>query len=206
MRSLSVFKVSNGTILRVPMVMPYVKSRTSKPQTSQLAKKFLEELEPYANRIQAYRFRLYYYMVARLERETVHDYEGTAEVCRRAIRYFEKKPSAPKIGIAVFCHTLVVCLTMTGKFEEGEEVAQKATRLVEEGSLNWFKGQEQHLVLKFYRRDYQGAFDIFKKTTGHKSSALLPAIERESWKVYEGYIQLLIAAGKINLPDKELDF
>ncbi|TAK33812.1 MAG: hypothetical protein EPO28_16865 [Saprospiraceae bacterium] len=185
------------------LVIPYVKSRSSKPWIGEQAKKFLRELEPLAHKYPVYRLQLYYHLIARIERASVHDYKGTEEVCRRAIQFFEGKSSTPKIGVAVFCHTLVVCLTMTGKYEEAERVAQKASNLVEEGTTNWFKGKEQHLVLKFYQRDYTGAFDIFKKVTGHQSFPLLAGIEQESWKLYEGYIHLLAKAGKIQLQENE---
>lgn len=55
-----------------------------------------------------------------------------------------------------------------------------------------------------YKRNYQATWEVFKKATSHAKFNHLATGEQEAWKVFEAYIQLLIVAGKITLPEKEL--
>ena len=54
-----------------------------------------------------------------------------------------------------------------------------------------------YIALKFYKKDYQEAHNILNEAMNHRRFKTLPSAEQESWKIYEGYIHLLIAAGKI---------
>lgn len=179
------------------LILPFVKSRSSKPWMAEKAKEYLNELEPYALKYDNFRVKLYYFLIARLEREILHDYPGIIEVCQRAINYFDGRPSTQKTTIAMFSHTQVVAHTMLGNYEEAEQIATRALEYVTEGTLNWYKGREQHLVLKFYKRDYQAAWEIFRQARYQREFSLLPAMEQESWKIFEGFVHLLIGPGKI---------
>ncbi len=187
------------------LILPYVRSRAHNPETTKRAKIFLRELEPLVKRHKAWELHYYYFLIASVDRQTAHDYPGTAEICRRAIQYFESKPNTPIGPRALFYQPLIVSLTMMGKYEEAEQFAQNAEKLVALGSLSWYKGREQHLILQLYRRDYSAAWNIFHRASHNKGYRLLPDMEKESWKIYEAMMHLLIRGKKLpSVGDKNL--
>jgi hypothetical protein len=185
------------------LIAPYVKSKTSKPWVSEKAAAYLAELEPFVQKHHAHRLHLYYHLIAKLERASLHDHAGTADACVRAIRYFEGRFATPKSVPCMFANTLVASLTMLGRYEEAEEWAKYAETLVEPGIHNWFKGLEQQMALQFHKKDYHAAHDIYQKATSHKHFEHLATIEQQTWKLHEAYIQLLITAGKIKLTEAQ---
>ncbi|MCC6724260.1 MAG: hypothetical protein IT258_07080 [Saprospiraceae bacterium] len=185
------------------LIAPYVKSKASKPWVSEKAAEALVVLGPFVQKHHAHRLHFLFHLISRLERASVHDHVGTAEVCKRAIRYFEGRFATPKSVPGMFAHTLIVSLTMLRKYEEAEEWAKYAENLVEPGIHNWFKGLEQQIVLQFHKQDYPAALIVYQKASSHKHFGHLATIEQQTWKLYEAYIQLFIAAGKIKLTEAE---
>ncbi len=179
------------------LIAPYVKSKSSKPWVSEKARVCLAELEPLVQEHQVHKLHLFYHTIARLERASVHDHAGTAEVCRRAIRYFEGRYATPKSVPGAFALTLIASLTMLGQYEEAEGWAKYAEECAEVGTHNWFKGLEQQMALQFHQQDYQAAYNVYRKASSQKHFGHLATVEQEIWKLHEAYIQLLIAAGKI---------
>ncbi|MEZ4957707.1 MAG: hypothetical protein R2825_29385 [Saprospiraceae bacterium] len=189
--------------MHIDLIAPFVLSRSNKPWMGDQAAKYLEELEPYSGKIDGYRFNLYYFLIKRLEREIVFDYPGVVEASREALRHFEKRDSTPKTTIAIFGNTLLIGLTITSQYEEAERVAARSLTMVQKHSVGWYKTNEMYMTLKFFKQDYQQAYSILKEAMSNKNFSKLPPAEQESWKIYEGYIHLLIAAGKISQTDSE---
>jgi hypothetical protein len=108
-----------------------------------------------------------------------------------------------KTTIAIFGNTLLVGLTMTAQYEEAEEVAQKSLSMVEKYSVGWYKTSEMYMALKFHKKDYQEAYGVLQEAVSHRRFKTLPPAEQESWKIYEGYVHLLIAAGKVKQSEAE---
>jgi hypothetical protein len=185
------------------LIAPYVKSKSSKPWVSEKAREYLAELEPLTQRFHVHKLHFFYQIILRLERASVHDHAGTAEVCRKAIRYFEGRFATPKTVPGMFAHTLVISLTMLGEYEEAETWAKYADELTDEGTHNWFKGLEQQIVLYFYKQDYTAAYAVYKKVSKNKFIENLATIEQQTWKLHEAFIHLLILAGKIVLTEAE---
>ncbi len=187
------------------LIAPFVLSRSAKPWIGEEARKHLKELEPFVDNIESYRFHLYYYMIKRLEREIAYDYPGVIAVSIEALQHFEKKDSTPKTTFAIFNNTLLVGLTMTREYGKAEKMAAKALGMVVKYSVGWYKTTELYLSLKFHKQDYQQAYMLHKDATNNKRFKYLPPAEQESWKIYGGYIHLLIAAGKIVLPETDME-
>jgi tetratricopeptide (TPR) repeat protein len=167
------------------------------------ARGYLTELEPLVEKHPLQKLYLYYYLILRIERASVHDHEGTADVCRKAIKYFEGRFATTNVLLAGFAYTLIASLTMLGQYDEAEEWAEYSENLTDDGVPNWFKGLEQQIVLQFHKQDYPAAFTVYQKATSHKHFGHLATIEQQTWKLHEAYIQLLIAAGKIKPTEAE---
>ncbi|HFA50751.1 MAG TPA: hypothetical protein ENJ95_17220, partial [Bacteroidetes bacterium] len=190
-------------VLYNDLIAPFVLSRSAKPWVGEEARRCLKELEPYVGKINSYRFHLCYFLIKSLEREIIYDYPGVVAVSREALRHFEKKNSTPKTTFAIFGNTLLVGLTMTKKYEEAEEVARRSLNMVEKYSIAWYKINELYMALKFHKKDYQQAYEVLRDAINNRRFKYLPPAERETWKIHEGYIHLLIAAGKIEQPEAD---
>ena len=190
-------------ILYNDLIAPFVLSRSAKPWIGEEARKCLKELEVHVGKNNSYRFHLYYFGIKVLEREIAYDYPGVVAVSREALRHFEKKNSTPKTTFAIFGNTLLVGLTMTGAYEEAEEVASKSLGMVEKYSKAWYKINELYMALKFHKKDYQQSYEVFRDAITNRRFKYLPPAEQETWKIHEGYIHLLIAAGKIKQPEAD---
>ncbi len=203
-KSLESVKVTiKAQIMHSELIAPFVLSRASKPWVAEKARKYLNDLEQDLENVEGYYFRLYYYLIKRLEREIVFDYQGVVTVSKEALHYFENKDYTRKTTIAIFGNTLLVGLTMTGQYEEAEQVAAKSLSMVQKHSVGWYKTNEMYMTLKLYKKDYQQAYDILNEAINNRRFKNLPPAEQESWKIYEGFIHLLIIAGKIKMPDVE---
>ncbi|MEO1263714.1 MAG: hypothetical protein AAFZ15_33195 [Bacteroidota bacterium] len=183
------------------LIAPYILSRSRKPWICERANACLQELAPHFGKIQSYRFNFYYYLIKRLECEVRFDYPGVVEVSREALEHFKKKDSTPKTTFAIFGNSLLIGLTMIGEHEEAEQVAGTSLTMVEKYSVGWYKTNEMYMTLKLYKKDYQEACTILNKAVHHRRFKNLPPAERESWKIYEGFLQLLILAKKIKQTD-----
>ena len=60
------------------------------------------------------------------------------------------------------------------EYAAGKVAAEKCLDYLDEGSFNWFKYQELYFMLSMHTANYQGAYEVFKVTTGHKSFQFLP--------------------------------
>jgi hypothetical protein len=181
----------------VEIIAPFVLSRSSKPWIGEKAKQNLKELKPHIGSTEGYRFHLYYFLIKKIEREISYDYFGVVEVCKEALLHFEKKESTPKTTFAIFGTTMLVGLTMMGEYEEAEKIASRSLSMVQKYSVGWYKTQEMNMALKLHKRDYQKAYEVLNEAVQNRRFNSLPPAERESWKIYEGYVHLLIAAGRI---------
>lgn len=179
------------------LIAPFVLSRSSKPHLGERARQYLLELAPHVGKVKGYRFYLYYFLIKRLEREIVFDYEGVVAVSEEALRHFEHQCSTPKTTITIFCNTLLVGLTMLKDYERAEQIAQKSMNMVDRYAAGWYKTAELYIALKFHQKAYQSAYSIYCSATRHKRFEYLSDGEKESWKIYEAYLQLLIVTGKV---------
>lgn len=185
--------------LREEISIDFVNSKSPKKYKSEQARGFMQELTPYLEKFpNSYWLHLSARLIKIYERMVVYDYLGTAEVCRKAIAFFEAKPYETKAPVALFSHQLIVCLIMMKAFDEADEVAIKVQKLVPNGSMNWFRGREQYLVLQFHRRDYQKAYKVFREVTSHQKFDALPSSEKELWRIYEAWFYLLLETGKLS--------
>jgi tetratricopeptide (TPR) repeat protein len=189
--------------MREEISIDYITSKSPKKYKSEQARKFLEELKPSLEKYpNSYWLPLCANLISIHERMVVFDYINTAEVCRKAIQFFEAKPYETKLPIALFSHQLLVCLVMMKAYEEAEIVAQKAEKLVPNGSLNWFRGREQFLVLQFHCRRYEEAYETFQSVTRHQKFKSMAESEQEVWRIYGAYFEYFIMTGRIS-PNKK---
>jgi hypothetical protein len=175
----------------------YNTSRSTKPEVAVLAENYRLQLEKELTKSDSYRFRFFYFIIAKLACTTRHDYRGSLKVCKEAIAGLKKRKATTPPAITTFLQPLIVAATMLRQFEEAEAAATQLEGLNLPGSHNWYKGMEVLVFFRLHQQNYQEAYRIFERARKHKRFTHLSAASQEQWYLFEAYIQLLIALGKI---------
>jgi hypothetical protein len=115
----------------------------------------------------------------------------------------EKRKAATPPAIAAFLHPTLVAATMLGQFEKAEAAAAQLEGLNLPGSHNWYKGMEVLVFFRLHQQNYQEAYRVFKQAKNHKRFSHLSAANQEQWYLFEAYVHLLIAMGKIKRSEAE---
>lgn len=68
---------------------------------------------------------------------------------------------------------------------------------MQEGTFNWFKFNELHLMLMLKLKRYELAEKMLIKVIYHPRFEFLPDNAKELWRIYESYICYLITMGKV---------
>jgi hypothetical protein len=181
----------------------YNTSRSIKPEVAALAEKYKIKLEKELPKSDSYRFKFFYFTIAKLACTTRHDYRGSLKVCKEAIADLEKRKAATPPAIAAFLHPTLVAATMLGQFEKAEAAAAQLEGLNLPGSHNWYKGMEVLVFFRLHQQNYQEAYRVFKQAKNHKRFSHLSAANQEQWYLFEAYVHLLIAMGKIKRSEAE---
>ncbi|MEQ8702713.1 MAG: hypothetical protein RIC19_02275 [Phaeodactylibacter sp.] len=185
------------------LLSPYTLSKSSKPEIAAKAGNYLEELKADLPKSDAYFFRYLYYVIAKLACTTRHDYRGSMKVCKEAIADLKKRKAATPPAIATFLQPLIVAATMLGQYEKAEAAAAQLEGLNLPGSHNWYKGMEVLVFFRLHQQNYQEAYRVFKQARNHKRFSHLSAANQEQWYLFEAYVHLLIAMGKIKRSEAE---
>lgn len=145
----------------------------------------------------AYRLHLCGYLIRNMVYSSINDYENTIQMCDKAIHFFESKAYTAHLPLQIFYFQKIVCYTQLKEYHKGKIAAEQCIVLMEEGSYNWFKLQESHILLAFHTREYQSAYTIFLETVNQSQFQFLSSNIAEMWKVYEAYIQYLILVEQV---------
>ena len=155
-----------------------------------------QEIRKYFKKINSHFFHFFGYLSGVSIYMSIDDFEVSREICQDAIDYFENKKFIDKGAIATFAYQLIVCNIQLKKFNEASLILEKSYPLIPKGKHGYFRTLENHLLLSFYTKEYDQAYDLLqtaKKTKGFKF--LLPTV-KERWILHEAYVQFLVEVGK----------
>jgi hypothetical protein len=185
------------------LIAPYALSRSTKPEIAAKASEYLNELKADLAKSDTYFFRLLYFLIAKLSYTTRNDYRGSMKVCREAISDLKRRKAAPPSVIAAFLRPLLVAATMLKQFDEAESAVAELTSSNVPGAHNWYKSMELIVFFRLHQQNYQEAYRVFKQARNHKRFSHLSAANKEQWYLFEAYVHLLIAMGKIKRSEAE---
>jgi hypothetical protein len=186
------------------LAIHFVKSKSTKAELGNIARKYAKELEPMLAKFSSHRFLLLAYSVFSLRYEVINDYRNTLKVCEEAVRLFEKKGElVPKTNVLQFLRKAASCHIQIGNYEKGEKVLLRCLKGEEEGKTNWYVTCEYYLILLFHSQQYQKSFKIFLEAFYHPGFKNLSPPYQERWKLYEAFIHYFIDTGIIEPGLKE---
>lgn len=188
------------------LLVEYVKSKATKEHIYEIAGRYVNELQVYAEKYKSYFLQVYYYGIKTIQYMSIHDYATTLVICKEAIEYFEKRPYLALRALAINYHKILACHTQLGNYLEAEKAAQISLKYLDAGSTNWFINLDLHFVLLMHTEQYTEAYLIYIKATQHRNFKHLFPARKEKWKIYEAYLEFLITKKLIDvstLPKKK---
>jgi hypothetical protein len=102
------------------LMIRYTNSKSTQKETSEQAKVYFAELEPFMAECSSFKLHLFGRLVQMMVHNTVNDYTATARLCEDAIQFFDKKPYDSGLPLQVFYYNLIVCYLQLKEFDKGQ--------------------------------------------------------------------------------------
>lgn len=172
-------------------------------EVGQQVGELIRELQPLADAfnylIPNFTFRLLQIFAATYNK----NWPEAIRLADEALDFVETKTFVHRMFRLSMLHQKANCQVMTGQFEAAEITLKEALPLSEEGTTNWFKTQEVLLVNALYAEDYSRAWNLWKDNSRHPRYFVMPALDQETWRLYQGYLFLLVKLGKLDVSPRE---
>ena len=135
-------------------------------------------------------------------------HQELVESCRHSIQLIRENPSRFTVPFSnVTYGTCLRNLTKLGGYEEAYQLYEERHSYFAEGSRNWYSLHLYYAILNIHDGRYQVAFDIYKKAFEMKKPFIKQTkTMQEQWAFFQGYMHILIKAGKIPNPEGAPDF
>jgi hypothetical protein len=160
-------------------------------------------LKPFAEQNDFVVFNYYYRLLDIYADLMEHKWADALEKTTAAKTFLESKPFMAQAYWLSFAHQEVACLIMLNQFERTQETLAKMREMATEGFPNWFKTFELGAIAAFYAGDYTEVWKICKTVTKHPRFSEISSMDQESWRVFQGYLVLLVKGGAIPLSPRE---
>lgn len=178
-------------------------NRATKKWLQPIIQDYVSELLPHKGTVKTYQFLRFLGLLEVTVHMVVNDYRATLAVCDDYIAQFERKSFAHNASLIMLYHQKQVCHLMLREHEASWKSAKKAAKWVIYGSHNWFKDGILFIQLCFHTGRNTEAMKTFLEVFKHEEFKNQPDSSQEELKIYQGYIQWLIAVGKIRPTDSE---
>jgi hypothetical protein len=181
----------------IELSIGFINSKAAKTEFQKKAKAYHEAVREALEQYDSYQLHLCGRLIEASIHTSVNDYQGTLEVCRRAIDFFEKKDFTASVPLQIFHYQKFICHVQLRQFDEARQEAAECLKYLEEGKFNWFKVYELSFLLHTHDGGYTEARDLLNKIMAHPTFSTLPDNVQETWKISEAYLHFLELAGKL---------
>jgi hypothetical protein len=187
--------------------LDYVKSAAFMKDKCEEVDKAIEIITPLRETCNTYMFMNFWYLIHLAKYQTIFDNRNIVRVCEEGIAHFKEKDYAAIAPIAIFMNQLLIGQIQLRQYEAGRVTATEVLKLQIEGTHNWYKTLEQHVMLAFHTKEYAEAYRVYQIAKNHRDFKFLKGKNLEIWLLYEAYLVFVIKIGKIpNLTLPQSDF
>lgn len=165
-------------------------------QAAQLFHKYEDKIGQYHNVL----FNVYARLFQLYAKTLVHDWEGGCIAANQALDFLVKKKDRNREYIYLFSTQKASCLMMLQRYGDAKNILDSIVDLIPEGKPSWFKNREIAVVNAFYAEKYEEASEIVFCKMGHPQFKVVNEVDQETWRLYKGFLFLLIRSGKLSLP------
>jgi hypothetical protein len=187
------------------IVSPFIENRGTKTWLKPVIEEHLAQLEPYKKDVNTILFITYSGMLESWKWTVINDYEQCLIICDEYIARLEQKIFTHDSGLLALLHKKIICCTMLRKYEQGLEAIEKTHNLIHLHTHNWYNNGILKIQFAIHTQNYKQALD--KCIELLQSSGLDYQVNsvKEEVKIYEAYLQWLVAYGKIKVTKLEKD-
>jgi len=148
-------------------------------------------------------FQMYYTVLKIYHKALLHDWKAVVQVADETITFFQAKKYPTIHHTGAILNQKIIALIMLRQYEEAADCIAHNLTLCTQGIPRWFKCRELSVVKDLYAGTYEAAWETVKETFKHERYTALPAPAQESWRLYYGYLSLLVRRGLIPLSARE---
>lgn len=186
--------------LYTTLVVQTVNNRAANEHVQLVAKEYYSRIEAEMALYQTYKLQMYGYMIGLMCFTTENNYRQALQLCEEAIQFFKSRPYEPRVPLQIFYYQHLLSHIHLRQFEEAKQSVKKCIELMQEGTFNWFKFKELHLILMLHVGRFKLAESLLINVLEHPRFEFLPDNAKELWRIYESYIYYLILLGKVEDP------
>jgi hypothetical protein len=132
-----------------------------------------------------------------------HDWQNGIRHSDHALKCLEESYPKGYDYLIIFGIQKASCQLMLGEYENAFETLDKYLQYVNEGKTTWFKNREIAAITSLYAGKYQQAWDLVQMATKHERFSTISEVDQETWRLYEGYLQLISRINKEEYWSKE---
>lgn len=169
------------------------------PQADAIVAQFEEDAKRYTNP----GFQAFYRLTLLYSKSLRHHWAEALMVTEEAIQFFYSKKHPCIFYIALFLNQKINFLTMLKRHEEAEKAVQENLKISVEGDSRWFKCHLASAANSFFAGWYRRAWDTTNMMLRHERFDQTSLHDQETWKLYYGYLRVLVQLGKIELSAEE---
>lgn len=183
--------------LYTTLVVNMVNSRTPNANMRQLATEHYATVLELMAVYQTYKLQMYGYMIGLVRHNFENDYRKTLELCEEAILFFLSRPYEPRVPLQIFYYQQLLAHIHLRQYRDAKQSVKQCIALIQDGTFNWFKFKELHLILMLHVQKYESVEKLLISALEHPRFEFLPDNAKELWRIYESYVNYLILLGKV---------
>ena len=127
------------------------------------------------------------------------EYNEVIRVANSALKYLEARPQSQPTMYQVFEANLAVAYAQLNDYDNGMAYAQRMLGKTTAGEHNYFKVYELMLILALRAGRFQQAYEIYYSIDADALESNLTSYYRETFRIIEAYLYLLVQMGQIDL-------
>jgi hypothetical protein len=167
---------------------------------------YVEQIKPYLEKYSSIRLHVFGRLVIIMDHLCRHEYEAVVKAADEAIIFLKAKGFAPERYMALFVHHKAKALLQLGRYIEGIQYTRMSLDIEPIGTHNWFNRGLTLMKLYLFTNQYQEAWLFFTLLIEYLEYQKQIDVLAEEFRIYEAYMQFLIAAKMIKTKPEDATF
>ncbi|MEM8528104.1 MAG: hypothetical protein AAGG68_25905 [Bacteroidota bacterium] len=160
-----------------------------------LYQEYFDELKPYLQSCNSFRFQLFTRTIRLNIYSIQHDFEKMLKYAKADLDFYMSHSIFHPIHTTIFLTQKITACVRLGIYEEGLKDISTALDIIGEKNVNWFPLKYKQFFIYMQSKRYAEAQRIYHEVINHKRyKTLFPAM-KEDWKVGGAYLNYVIESG-----------
>lgn len=173
--------------------MMVIKSVNSRKKNLENAAESIVALEKLYKATQSYNIFEYLLQLNLLHKELTGDFQGIITMLKEIEKgkYLGNTLNENRMDYGQLIKSMAFAYLKAWDFDKGIAYVEKLLDYFEEGSSDWYNLRDTYFLLAVFKKKYKLANEIIDKVFENKTFEKLDKEEKEKWKLYNAYLQLV---------------